>query len=241
MPYLHNHYDIWIEYHQVRREEYRVVGILVDPESYGSSRRTGEGDDFTADCGDPNVPQVLAKGENTKVTWTYSVYWVKSSTSFATRWDKYLHVYDPKIHWLSLTISFVIFTFLSGIVTTILNRTLRKDIARYNRLDQYSLDDLNGTSAVEDGVQEDSGWKLVHGDVFRPPKNSLMLSILVGNGAQLFAMTGLTIAFAAVGFLSPSNRGSLGTVMILLYTLFGLLGGYASSRRKAASCSKKAG
>ncbi|KAK3076251.1 hypothetical protein LTS18_013509 [Coniosporium uncinatum] len=114
-------------------------------------------------------------------------------------------------------------------VSTILVRTLRKDIARYNRLD-IALEDLNGTGIMEDGVQEDSGWKLVHGDVFRPPKNPLWLSVLLGNGAQLFMMTGFTIAFALLGFLSPSSRGFLGTVMILLYTLFGFVSGYVSSR-----------
>ena len=228
-PILHNHYDLFIDYHQVRKGQYRVVGIRVEPYSYGDSRRTGKGDDYTADCGDTDIPQVLSESGETKVTWTYSVYWEPSATSFATRWDKFLHVYDPKIHWLSLINSAVIFVFLIGIVSTILRRTLRKDIARYNRLDQFDLDNMNGTG-IEDGVQEDSGWKLVHGDVFRPPKNSLALSILVGNGAQLFMMTGFTIAFAVIGFLSPSNRGSLATVMILLYTFFGFIGGYASSR-----------
>ena len=32
------------------------------------------------------------------------------------------------------------------------------------------------------------------------------------------------------GLLSPSNRGSIGTVMILLYTIFGFVGGYVSAR-----------
>ena len=62
-------------------------------------------------------------------------------------------------------------------VMSVLVRTLRKDIARYNRLDSINLDDLNGTSVVEDGVQEDSGWKLVHGDVFRTPSHPLLLSL----------------------------------------------------------------
>ena len=119
--------------------------------------------------------------------------------------------------------------FLIGMVSTILLRTVRKDIARYNRLDDLGLDDFNSTS-LEETVQEDSGWKLVHGDVFRPPKNPMLLSILVGNGAQLFVMTGFTIAFALLGFLSPSNRGSLATVMLLLYTFFGFVGGYVSAR-----------
>ena len=41
----------------------------------------------------------------------------------------------------------------------IIVRTLRRDIAQYNKED----DDL------EDALEE-TGWKLVHGDVFRPPR-----------------------------------------------------------------------
>ncbi|KAK4574180.1 Transmembrane 9 super member 2 [Recurvomyces mirabilis] len=229
VPRLHNHYNIYIDYHQVRKGQFRVVGILVEPESLGESKRVGTGEDMTADCGNRDVPKVLEERGTTSVTWTYSVRWRESKTSFATRWDKYLHVYDPKIHWFSLINSAVIVMFLIGMVSTVLIRSLRKDIKRYNRLDQLGLDDLSGDN-VEDGVVEDSGWKLVHGDVFRPPKHSLALSVLVGNGAQLFSMAGCTIAFAVVGFLSPSNRGSLATVMIMLYTFFGFIGGYISSR-----------
>ncbi|KAK5684274.1 Transmembrane 9 superfamily member 2 [Elasticomyces elasticus] len=227
-PQLNNHYNIVIDYHQVRKDQYRVVGILVEPASLGQSKRTGMGDDFTATCG-TDAPMILEEKLTTHVTWTYSVYWRPSATSFATRWDKYLHVYDPKIHWFSLVNSAVIVFFLIGMVSTILIRTLKKDIKRYNRLDQLGLDDLSGGNE-EDGVVEDSGWKLVHGDVFRAPRHSLALAVLVGNGAQLFMMAGCTIAFAVVGFLSPSNRGSLATVMILLYTFLGSIGGYTSSR-----------
>jgi transmembrane 9 superfamily protein 2/4 len=228
---LNTHYDIYVDYHEVQRGEYRVVGILVEPASRANAKKTGSGDDMTASGCDGGPAMHLSPKGRTKATWTYSVYWKKSDTSFATRWDKYLHVFDPKIHWFSLINSAVIVLFLIGMVSTVLLRTLRKDIARYNRLDQLGLEDLNGTGvSAEDGIQEDSGWKLVHGDVFRPPRNSLMLSVLVGNGAQLFMMAGFTIAFAVVGFLSPSNRGSLATVMILLHTIFGFVGGYASSR-----------
>lgn len=226
-PVLNNHYDIVIDYHQTSKDSYRVVGVLVYPYSMKDSKFL---DIDQGECGNTETPVVLSEEKDTQVTYTYSVYWVPSATSFATRWDKYLHVYDPKIHWFSLVNSAVIVTFLIGMVSTILVRTLRKDIARYNRLDQLALDDFGDTGAVEDGVQEDSGWKLVHGDVFRPPKNPLLLSIMLGNGAQLFMMAGLTIAFALLGFLSPSNRGSLATVMIILYTVFGFIGGYVSSR-----------
>jgi transmembrane 9 superfamily protein 2/4 len=187
---LNNHYDILIDFHEAGKEQYRVVGIVVEPSSRGNSKVV-QGNN--ADCGEVSVPKTLSETARTKVLYTYSVRWQPSETSFATRWDKYLHVYDPKIHWFSLVNSAVIVCFLVGMVSTILLRTLRKDIARYNRLDQIALEDLSGTGIMDDGVQEDSGWKLVHGDVFRPPKYPLPLAVLLGNGAQVFMMAGFTI------------------------------------------------
>jgi transmembrane 9 superfamily protein 2/4 len=225
--YLNNHYDILIDYHEVSEGQYRVVGVIVQPESRLNQNPEEEG----TKCGIDGPPLKLEENKETSVQWTYSVYWRPSPTAWATRWDKYLHVFDPKIHWFSLINSAVIVIFLTITVISILLRALRKDIQRYNRLDSINLDDLSGTSAVEeDGVQEDSGWKLVHGDVFRTPTHPLILSVFLGNGAQLFVMTGFTIAFALMGFLSPSNRGSLGTLMLLLYTILGFIGGYTSAR-----------
>ncbi|KAE8393484.1 hypothetical protein ETB97_005875 [Aspergillus alliaceus] len=228
---LNNHFDIFVEYHSVgygAKDKYRVVGVLVQPDSRGDSKVSGDG---TVDCGSGDVPVILNEEGETGVTWTYSVYWRESPTPWATRWDKYLHVYDPKIHWFSLINSAVFVVFLVGMVSMILVRALRKDIARYNRLDMINLEDLDGTSAaVEDGIQEDSGWKLVHGDVFRCPKSPLLLSVLVGNGAQLFMMTGVTVVFALFGLLSPANRGFLATAILIIYTLFGFIGGYVSAR-----------
>ncbi|RAL66958.1 hypothetical protein DID88_007740 [Monilinia fructigena] len=201
--HLNNHYDIFIDYHEVSTGQMRVVGVIVQPSSRTLNQKAGN-----SECGAGGPKVVLSESGETAVTYSYSVWWQPSTTAWATRWDKYLHVFDPKIHWFSLINSAVIVVFLVITVLSILMRTLRKDIQRYNRLDSINLDDLSGTSAaVEDGVQEDSGWKLVHGDVFR-----------------------FTIAFALLGFLSPSNRGSLGTIMILLYTVLGFIGGYASAR-----------
>ncbi|KAI1496950.1 Nonaspanin [Biscogniauxia marginata] len=225
--FFNNHYDIFVEYHKVsgHADQLRVVGVIVQPGS-----RAYKGDKL--DCNDNTLPPVvLTENETTTdVTFTYSVYWTESPTAWATRWDKYLHVFDPKIHWFSLINSAVVVVFLTVTVTSVLFRALRKDIARYNRLDQINLEDLSGTSALEDGVQEDSGWKLVHGDVFRTPSHPLLLSVFLGNGAQLFVMAGFTICFALLGFLSPSNRGALGTIMIFLYTLLSFVGGYVSAR-----------
>ena len=54
----------------------------------------------------------------------------------------------------------MIVLFLSGMVAMIMMRTLHRDFNRYN-----------ATEAAED-VEEETGWKLVHGDVYaaaRPP------------------------------------------------------------------------
>ena len=224
---LYNHYDIWIDYHTVSQDEYRVVGVLVRPFSRRGSKNI---DESTASCAD-EAPIFLNEDGETAVTWTYSVYWRPSDIAWSVRWDTYLRVDDPKIHWISLINSAVIVIFLTGTVSAILMRALKKDFARYSRLDTFNLDDFSADpTTAEDGIQEDSGWKLVHGDVFRAPPNPLLLSVLLGNGAQLFFMTGITIVFALIGFLSPSNRGSLGTTMILLWTLFSFMGGYTSAR-----------
>ena len=116
--------------------------------------------------------------------------WQYSNTRWATRWDKYLHIFDPRIHWFSLVNSAVIVIFLTGMVAMVLLRALHKDIARYNQMD------------LQEDVQEDSGWKLVHGDVFRPPKHSLLLSVLLGSGSQLFMMVGCTTSISHFADLS---------------------------------------
>jgi len=83
---------------------------------------------------------------------------------------------------------------------------------------------------LSEDVQEDFGWKLVHGEVFRPPRFPMALAVAAGNGSQLCLMVGITLVFALFGFLSPSNRGSLATVMLVFWTLLGCVGGYISSR-----------
>lgn len=63
----------------------------------------------------------------------------------------------------------------------IIIRTLRRDIAKYN------ADDLT------DEAIEQSGWKLVHGDIFRPPKYPRLFVAIIGSGVQIFLMSLITI------------------------------------------------
>jgi transmembrane 9 superfamily protein 2/4 len=59
--------------------------------------------------GGPFVPG--EESEVQEIAYTYSVYWRESKTTFATRWDHYLRIFDPRIHALSLVNSVVIALF----------------------------------------------------------------------------------------------------------------------------------
>ena len=125
---------------------------------------------------------------------------------------------DDEIHWFSIVNSSVILLFLSGMVAMIMLRTLARDITKYNQLE--SADD----------AQEETGWKLVHGDVFRPPANASLLATYVGTGIQILGMSLVTMLFALLGFLSPANRGGLMTAMLMMFVFMGLFAGYFAAR-----------
>jgi transmembrane 9 superfamily protein 2/4 len=75
-------------------------------------------------------------------------------------------------------------------VGMILMRTVARDIGRYNAIDQI------------DDVQEDFGWKLLHGEVFRAPERLMLLSVAIGSGAQIVAMATVTLGQCTICPLS---------------------------------------
>ncbi|KAJ6820705.1 transmembrane 9 superfamily member 1 [Iris pallida] len=127
---------------------------------------------------------------------------------------------EHQIHWFSIFNSFMMVIFLTGLVSMILMRTLRNDYAKYARED----DDLE---TLERDVSEESGWKLVHGDVFRPPRNLVLLSAVVGTGAQLTMLVLLVILLAIIGMLYV-GRGAIVTTFIVCYALTSFISGYVS-------------
>jgi len=168
----------------------------------------------------PEGPKPLTVGK--KLDMTYSVKWVPTNITFARRFDVYLDYpfFEHQIHWFSIFNSFMMVIFLTGLVSMILMRTLRNDYAKYARED----DDLE---TLERDVSEESGWKLVHGDVFRPPRNLVLLSAVVGTGAQLALLVLLVILLAIVGMLYI-GRGAIITTFIVCYALTSFISGYVS-------------
>jgi len=199
-----------LHYHQNKDlyEGSRIVGFEVEPSSRVS-------------C-DPEAterPKQFDLDEQKRVHFTYDVTWTWSDTRWASRWDSYLKMTSGgQVHWFSIMNSIAIMLLLSGMIAMILLRTLHRDITTYNDL------------ATQEEKAEESGWKLVHGDVFRKPGNAKLFCASVGCGVQVFAMVMVTLVFAALGFLSPANRGGLLQAMLLLFSFMAMLAGNVSTR-----------
>ncbi|XP_067001572.1 transmembrane 9 superfamily member 4 isoform X2 [Anabrus simplex] len=214
--YINNHLKLILLYHIQPSGMYRVVGFEVEAQSVDIMQLKIERD--TCSIPDRPKPQFVNRHGGTKLYFTYSVEWRESAVSWASRWDIYLGMNDVQIHWFSIINSLVVVFFLSGILTMIMVRTLRRDIARYN-----------ADEGPEDTIEE-TGWKLVHGDIFRPPRYPRLFAAIIGSGIQIFFMALITIFFAMLGMLSPASRGALMTAAIFLYVFMGLIAGYFSAR-----------
>ncbi|EXC11823.1 Transmembrane 9 superfamily member 4 [Morus notabilis] len=234
--FIHNHLAFKVKYHKDPVTELaRIVGfesipvmMMVKYFVKSSIKHSYDGkwsDNKRLTTCDPHARKQVTNSEmpqevedKKEIVFTYDVDFEESDVKWASRWDTYLLMADDQIHWFSIVNSLMIVLFLSGMVAMIMMRTLYRDISKYNQLE------------TQEEAQEETGWKLVHGDVFRPPVNSDLLCVYVGTGVQFFGMILVTMIFAALGFLSPSNRGGLMTAMLLLWVFMGLFAGYATVR-----------
>ena len=106
------------------------------------------GDQEQRSC-DGTSPLILSETQGGLVRYSYRVFWnvrifslrflsgfppyvfeKESETPWATRWDNYLHIFDPRIHWFNLINSLVIVTFLCVMVAMILWRSVSRDVSR---------------------------------------------------------------------------------------------------------------
>ncbi|KAJ9527799.1 hypothetical protein QJQ45_000350 [Haematococcus lacustris] len=148
---------------------YMVVGFEVSPCSI--ARKAGEPlEDIICGLGDDShvAPQEVVEGA--RIVYSYDVYWLDSRIKWTSRWDAYLRMPGGKVHWFSIATSLLVVLVMAVIVALILVRTVRRDLAKYEQL------------VIEGGnmdAREESGWKLVTGDVFRAPLKSKTLAVQV--------------------------------------------------------------
>jgi transmembrane 9 superfamily protein 2/4 len=106
----------------------------------------------------------------------------------------------------------------------------RKSFEKGGLLDQGDNDAADDGSSDEELPEDTTGWKLVHGDVFRAPAFGQLLAPLIGSGMQLVVMAIGLVALSCFGVLNPSFRGGFVSVGIALFILAGAFSGYFSAR-----------
>jgi len=167
----------------------------------------------------------LRAGEKTECEFTYAVKWIHSEIAYSQRMQVHhipfkLGDNSLDIHWLSIVNAFVLVVLLTTFLAIILMRVLKNDFSRYMDADPEDL----GSEI------DDSGWKQVHGDVFRFPEHPMLLSACVGNGMQILALSLSLLFLAVLGMFYPGNESSLYTAGVVLYALSSGIAGYVSTK-----------
>ena len=219
--FLKNHVTLWVEYHALDPtpgdpgplQHVRIISLYLTAESIdgGIPECTAAA---AAEGGRPVPSQRLDAEE----AWLlYSVKWVPTDRRWANRWDSILALTqeDDRMNWAGIINSFSITCALGFIVGVILLKAVRNDI--------YVLD-----AQLDEELQDATNvpWKLLAGDVFRPPARARALAILYGSGVQILAISAVQIGVAVAGFYSPSNRGAFLSSSLILYGLFGSVASY---------------
>lgn len=194
------------------------------------------------------------------IPYTYSVYFrEEENIEWNNRWDLFFvdQEDNSKIHWLAIVNSLIISGLLTAVVAVIFTRTIRGEIKGYKdgfledgKLKVRRVKDIRSprkssekgglleqdgegdadVSSDDETIEDTTGWKLVHGDVFRPPPFGGILAPLVGSGMQLVLMAAGLILLSCFGVLNPSFRGGYISVGVALFILAGAFSGYFSAR-----------
>lgn len=192
-------------------------------------------------------PRPLVLGEVYPIT--YSVKWTAVSSSFDHRFDRYLDpaFFEHQIHWFSLLNSFMMVVFLCALVLLILSRTIKTALAPTqagaagSALLEKCIDPETGATSFRPNSssasaasaeaafgQEDAGWKLLVGDVFRAPRYLLLYSVLLGTGVQLFLLVLALLLLALISTYYDESRGLLTALFLITYSLTSGASGYVS-------------
>ncbi|KAD0676517.1 hypothetical protein E3N88_43873 [Mikania micrantha] len=168
---------------------------------------------------DPRALVDITQDKEVSVDFMYTVRWKETNIPFQKRMDKYSQSsslpHHLEIHWFSIINSCVTVLLLTGFLATILMRVLKNDFVKY----------AHDEEAAED--QEESGWKYIHGDVFRFPQYKSLFAAALGSGTQLFAL------YSATAALPFGTIVIIGLIWGLVTSPLLVLGGIAGKNSKA--------
>jgi transmembrane 9 superfamily member 2/4 len=189
------------------------------------------------------------------IPYTYSIYFRESDEiEWEHRWDLYFsdQAETSFTHWLAIVNSLIISGILGAVCIVIWGRTMHGDVkgrgdgvleearlkvkrtvlkkSSSGLLEKLGEAGPDGDVSDEEVGEDLSGWKLLHGDVFRPPMFGGFLAPLVGSGIQLIFMVAGLLVLSTFGVLNPSWRGGFISVGIGLFVFAGSFSGYFSAR-----------
>ncbi|KAC9540709.1 hypothetical protein E3N88_45663 [Mikania micrantha] len=216
--FINNHLSFIVSFHRnVETSSASIVGFEVKAFSINHKFNGQWGDRTRLTTCDPyskrlvtssNPPQEVE--DKKEIIFTYDVEFLESDIKWASRWDTYHLMTNDQTPWFSIMNSLMIVLVISGMVAMIMLKTLYRQIFEFNPLD----------------TQQETGWTLIHTDVFRPPTNPELLCVYVGTGVQLL---GTTVTTMILGF-PTSNRRELMTVVVLVWALMGFFAGLTMAR-----------
>merc|ERR1719384_1969585 len=122
--------------------------------------------------------------------------------------------------------------FLVGMVSMVVLRALKKDYERMQK-EKDDDDDMDYES-----FNEETGWKKLHGDVFRRPPYLALFSAIVGTEYQIYTGCLLVILLAIAG-KAYDSRGTMITSCVSTYATTSLVAGYFSAQTFLSYTSKK--
>ncbi|WIA33519.1 hypothetical protein OEZ86_006644 [Tetradesmus obliquus] len=171
---------------------------------------------------DPQKTRDITTASSLAVEFSYSVKWKPTEVELDDRMDRYSRIsFLPQhleIHWFSIINSCVTVLLLTGFLTTILLRVLKNDFMKYSA----GRDDEAGEP------EDETGWKYLHGDVFRFPQNINLFAAMIGAGTQIFVVVLCVFLLSLVGTFYPYNRGAMLSACVVLYALTAGISGYVS-------------
>ncbi|KAD2393415.1 hypothetical protein E3N88_40392 [Mikania micrantha] len=197
--FLYNHYDFEFVYHN---DTVIDVIVLVD-----SSYMVNVTEDVEAD-----------------VEFTYSVRWFVTQDPYDKRMKTYINYSNVPPHNFAVGYSIAnsSFTILILIVCLLIFyiRVLRKDISKY-------ACDVEEAEMADN--QEHTGWKNIHGDVFRFPKYKSLFAAAIGSGTQLLVIMIAILILGVTDVCQLYLPRVFMNVLASIYALTCVISGYTST------------
>ncbi|KAG5494094.1 hypothetical protein JKF63_01929 [Porcisia hertigi] len=166
----------------------------------------------------PFLLRKTRRGKEPTVPFTYSVTWERSDEEYPIMYSV-SETTQRRGHKIAALYGVLLTVLVGVLVALVIVRTVRKDLALY--LDE-DLDDSE--------VRDETGWKLVYGDVFRAPPQPEALATLVGAGCQIAVTLFMSIFLCTVKVVDATHRGTFLSTVIVLFLVAHAVSGFVIAR-----------